>query len=344
MKTLIILLLALVAATGSGFAQNLIAVQNGGEPKFYTELDLAITNAQNGDTVYLPGGTFSLTVTIDKRLHIIGVGFNPDSKVTLPTILNGNFSLISGASSGSLTGVRCISAIRFAESITNYTVERVKSPRINFEQNESSYNIFKESIIGDINNSNKIKYNMYLNNIIEGQIGNLTNNAGPSEYCTYKNNLFLYRGFFDSNTSSTSTSIINVSNSLFENNIIMGDSIFFWTDYVHTFSYSSNTFNNNLFVDIFIPSDSYPCYKNLVKQTPNSIFVNEAGKDYHLQPNCPGKNAGKDGTDIGIYGGTFPWKEGSIPFNPHFQQVQVSPKTDTNGNLNVNIKVAAQER
>ncbi len=343
MKTLVIILLALVAATGSGFTQNLIAVQNGGEPKFYTELDLAITNAQNGDTVYLPGGTFSLTVTIDKRLHIIGVGFNPDSKVTLPTILNGNFSLISGASSGSLTGVRCISAIRFTESITNYTVERVKSPGINFDQNESSYNIFKESIIGYIHNGNNTKYNMYLNNIIEGQIGNLADN-GTSEYCTYKNNLFLYRGFHDSNTWYTSTSIINVSNSLFENNIIMGDSILFWNGYVHTFNNSSNTFNNNIFVDNFIPSDSYPCYKNLVKQTPNSIFVNEAGKDYHLQSSSPGKNAGKDGTDIGIYGGAFPWKEGSIPFNPHFQQVQVSPKTDANGNLNVNIKVAAQER
>ena len=58
MKTLVIILFVLVAAIGSGFSQNLIAVQNGGEPKFYKSLDEAVTNCVNGDTLYLPGGSF----------------------------------------------------------------------------------------------------------------------------------------------------------------------------------------------------------------------------------------------------------------------------------------------
>ena len=78
MKTFVIILLALVAATGSGFGQNLIAVQNGGEPTFFTELDSAIVNTQNGDTLYLPSGIFKLNQTIDKTLHIIGNGYHPD--------------------------------------------------------------------------------------------------------------------------------------------------------------------------------------------------------------------------------------------------------------------------
>jgi len=65
--------------------------------------------------------------------------------------------------------------------------------------------------------------------------------------------------------------------------------------------------------------------------------------DYHLKADSPGKNAGKDGTDIGIYGGSYPWKEGSLPFNPHYQKIQVAPKTDNQGNLNVNIMVKAQD-
>jgi hypothetical protein len=66
--------------------------------------------------------------------------------------------------------------------------------------------------------------------------------------------------------------------------------------------------------------------------------------DYHLKSTSVGVNAGRDGTDIGIYGGAFPWKEGSLTFNPHYQRINISPTTDNNGNLNVNIKVEAQER
>ncbi|MDP2234844.1 MAG: hypothetical protein Q8J88_00295 [Bacteroidales bacterium] len=41
------------------FSQNLIAVQNGAPASFYTSLALAITNASYGDTIYVPGGSFS---------------------------------------------------------------------------------------------------------------------------------------------------------------------------------------------------------------------------------------------------------------------------------------------
>ena len=66
--------------------------------------------------------------------------------------------------------------------------------------------------------------------------------------------------------------------------------------------------------------------------------------NFHLRPGCLGKNAGTDGTDLGIYGGSFPWKNGSLPPNPHIQTKNISSATDPIGNLNVNIKVKAQER
>lgn len=64
--------------------------------------------------------------------------------------------------------------------------------------------------------------------------------------------------------------------------------------------------------------------------------------DFNLQIQSPGINAGTDGTDIGIYGGAFPWKEGSIPINPHIQTKTISSTTDPSGNLPVNIKVMTQ--
>jgi hypothetical protein len=88
MKTCVFILLALVAATSSSFAQNLIAVQNAGTPSFFLMITEAIESAQDGDTIYLPGGSFG-DCNINKRLYLVGVGHHPDS--TNAT----NFTLLS---------------------------------------------------------------------------------------------------------------------------------------------------------------------------------------------------------------------------------------------------------
>ena len=56
LRTIIYILLIFV--TLFSYGQDLIAVQNGGTPSFYEDLQLAITIAQAGDTLYLPGGSF----------------------------------------------------------------------------------------------------------------------------------------------------------------------------------------------------------------------------------------------------------------------------------------------
>lgn len=84
----------------------------------------------------------------------------------------------------------------------------------------------------------------------------------------------------------------------------------------------------------------------------NTLFVNYTSPlditkiytyDFHLAANSPYKNGGRDGKDIGIYGGMFPWKAGSVPFNPHVQVKQISPTTDVTGKLQVKIQVQAQD-
>ena len=84
-------------------------------------------------------------------------------------------------------------------------------------------------------------------------------------------------------------------------------------------------------------------------QSEDLIFIDPQGftynmkNDYRLRDSSPGKNAGKDGTDIGIYGGRYPWKDGGLPVNPHIETYDIAGKTDSIGNLRVKIKVAAQE-
>lgn len=54
MKSLFFSISITLTLLSSGtYAQNLIAVQNGGIPPFYVQLDSAITFAQYGDTIYI---------------------------------------------------------------------------------------------------------------------------------------------------------------------------------------------------------------------------------------------------------------------------------------------------
>jgi len=337
MKTLVIILLALVAATGSGFAQNLIAVQNGGEPTFYADLDAAIVNAQNGDTLYLPSGIFKLNQTIDKTLHIIGNGYHPDISTApgLTYIIN-EIIITEGASNGSITGVLINYRIWAAQgNTTNYSVSRCFTNSI---EGNFSGSVFSENIIKNNFWINGTECSFF-NNIIESSISNFP----QLSYCTYKNNLFLGETFF----ASGWTVPVYTDHSIFENNIFLATN-------VNPISIcSQSVFRNNLFVYNWEGPDNQSYWfgsGNMVNVSKENIFVNQSGNAfdyaqvYHIKDSSPGKNGGVDGTDVGIYGGIYPWKEGGLPFNPQIQVAKIAGTTNANGNLNVNIKVAAQER
>jgi hypothetical protein len=115
----------LMLIAGGANAQNLIAVQNGGNPEFYIKLDSAIVHAQNGDTIYIPGGIFPLTITINKMLHLMGVGYHADSTIaTKYTFISGNLTINSNGSNGSITGVSLSGSINSDINVINYLVKR----------------------------------------------------------------------------------------------------------------------------------------------------------------------------------------------------------------------------
>ena len=104
MKRTILLPLLLFAL--HSFAQRTFVRQNG-TPSVYYQIDSVFLTAQNGDTIYLPGGAFQIgTLYIDKKLVIIGAGHYPDSTLaTYATTLNGYITLKNGASLGSISGI-----------------------------------------------------------------------------------------------------------------------------------------------------------------------------------------------------------------------------------------------
>ena len=354
-STHLVLITVLLLITTTAHAQNLIAVQNSNTPSFYTSLDTAIVHAANGDTIYIPGGNFALNTNISKRLHIIGVGYHPDSTlVTNPTNIMNSLFLITGASGGSLMGVKLNGDLQFGTTsengnITNYTLARCYVGCVYSLSNLSTKNLFYENVLTSSGNGRYMSVNMssaesnyFYNNIITGGYGGMDAFTvyGIGNGSIFKNNIFI--------NNASRGDLVSANYSVFENNIFSSSGLFH-----PNYPVSNNIFNNNLIATsngyYFGSNWNNTGINNIFEQPETSIFVNKTSnsfdytQDYHLQPTCPGKNAGKDGTDVGIYGGLYPWKAGSIPSNPHIQTMKIAPQTDANGNLNVNIKVKAQD-
>ncbi len=337
MKRIFVLLILILSVEMMLSAQNLIARQNNSAPVFYTKLDSAILNAQDGDTLYLSGGGFSANIPISKRLHLIGAGHNPDStNATIATFISTNLRLQNGADGGSMTGVSLGTySVWFEFGCINYFISRCI---VSVSASQPVKNlIISENIIKSLQNfSLGSNNNLFSNNIIEGKPVLGTNTV-------FKNNLFLSDRLFGAPYQAF---VMYVTSSIFDNNI------FLCWDWDNSTTYvTGNTFRNNLFVSgIDFNSGNNLGSGNIINQPAESIFKYQSGtlydykQDYHLKESSPGRNAGTDNKDIGIYGGQFPWKEGSVPFNPHISTLKIEPKTDPNGNLKVNVTVSAQPR
>lgn len=341
MKKILILISLFTAIMFCAHSQNTIAVQNGGEPTFYSLLSSAFANAQSGDTIYVPGFAYTLgTLNIDKEIHVIGTGHNPDSTTaTGITYLEGLFILNDGADNSSFTGFNLGGAVITGTSglnddVDNISISRCKTGTIALSRLSTNWKITENVIGSDLyggyeSSIDEGVHNNYIaNNIIQGS----TYGFGPNT--TISNNIFLNDG--------TYLIISDIESCLISNNVFLniGTTIY---DILNC------TFNNNLFVTSFTLPGGCIGFNNIANQSPSSIFINQSGDafsythDYHLQSSSPGNNAGTDGTDIGIYGGAFSWKEGSIPYNPHIQSKVINSLTDLSGNLLLNIKVEAQD-
>jgi len=335
MKTKFTLLLLLIIAAIGAKAQNLIAVQHAGKPTFYTKLPDAITGALAGDTVYIPGGSFD-AIAISKKLCLVGVGANPDStKIGGKTIVS-SLELDAGADNGSLTGIYSLGGITVGANINGYTISRCYINLLTANTSTSTF-LIKENIINNIVSTNADYWNLS-NNIFTGTVqglvlSNVKNNlflsSGTQLYSNsgvIENNFFLY---LSGNYSEGGPGY-----NFFYNNINAGvnsDGSYLAVSLNH--DQGSNNFFDGIGLTTLFPTSSSYNY--------NTDGIYEI--NFNLPAGSKYKNAGTDGTDIGIYGGAYPWKPGSLPPNPHFQSINIAPTTDASGNLKVQITVAAQD-
>lgn len=291
---------------------------------FYT-IDSAYTAAVDGDYMYIPGGVFSFGSSINKRIHIIGAGYRLDSAlITNTTQIAGNIVLGANASGSSFEGMYLTGNISgpTATALQNLTFKYLHFGSIALKMSNSllrscivrtgsqNTNIFYSGIDNEISNCYIADIAQLSNSVIQNCVGIYY--ANNNVLNLYKNNIF------DRYPGAISSGAIGSGNSLIYN--------------VYTTNCSAYCI-----ASIFAA--------NNISMTEAAVFANGSlsTTNMHLLPTSAAMTAGENGTEVGVYGGLFPFKEGGVPSNPHIYQKTISASTDVNGQLPVQIKARAED-
>jgi hypothetical protein len=301
--------------------------------------------AVNGDTIYLPGSAHYSGITVSKKLVIIGTGINPDSTTaTGRSLIESDMYFAAGSDGSVLEGIYTGNNIHFNSNtrINEVEIRRCYLSSIYIDGSFDTTHTCKREVIeqnvitGEIVCDNS-DYLIIRNNFIASRIRNINKNA------LIENNIFYYQVWGEYNGWHQYT-LYSVENSLIRNNIFMLPS-------AYSYCYIAGS-NNDVMNNIF-PSTGPACWSSNYTNNyegigTDTLFVGQTAvyssfdfsQNYHLK--SPSVFPGYANAGVGVYGGTIPFKEGSVPFNPHIMVKTIAPNTDNGGNLNINIKVKAQ--
>ncbi|MBI3500294.1 MAG: hypothetical protein HY063_00720 [Bacteroidetes bacterium] len=271
-------------------------------PGQFTNLQTAINSAAVGDTLYVHGGGTSYgNINIKKRLTLIGTGHNPQKAnpavAQFGIVQLDSLSNASGASGTKIIGFKLNEVLGYSGGTKNVLVSR------NYFTSSSAAKINVTgsgwTIENNIINPTSVTVNNKANIVIRNNIFNAsTITISTSSTVVITNNIFFQ--------TSTASAFTNVSNALITNNIFSGST-------PHGTNVNANVFDNNITYQTAndsIPFGTNTGTGNFISQNPQ--YVNAPSNtfnysyDYSLAATSPGKNAGTDGTDIGVFGGPSP--------------------------------------
>ncbi len=295
------------------------------KPAQYPDIPQAIAAASAGDTIYVNGTQYTYSdINITKKLVLIGAGFSVANQFNLITAVNNiNFFKDAGVNDGSGT---VISGFKVANvgltsgslSINNIKMFRNQIGQINLQMiNWAIYNNVMTgqfpggSINGNNNSSNVVIQNNLFYNSSQNCISNFNQ---PSVVIDH--NLFIN---LNGNGNGAIGAISSIQFAIVTNNIFTSSS-----GTIVMGNITQCTFNNNISVSSNIssatPTNSFLANNNTGGNNQvgvNPLFTNvtdlnnyNATFNYRLQTGSTGHNAGTDGTDIGIYGGSYPFPSG----------------------------------
>lgn len=325
----------LISFSFAAMAQT-VALHRNGETQIFKGINSFVdanNAAQDGDTLYLSGHNFTAPASFDKSLKIYGVGHLEEvTTATGKTYVNGNFALKQGADNFLIEGIDFGNlSVENNKSVKNLTVKRCNiRGSITFTGTEhptEDFLLVGSVIHATINVQNTVR-TLISNNIIIAQIHNTIENI-------IKNNIFF---------SDFSSYTIVGSNNMILNNYFARNNRY---DKHYICSGNGNVCYNNVFshssADCGTNSDVQNDWYSVEMQ---DFFVSKNGVSYNLADDLhlqePEVYIGEDGTQVGIYGGMYPYKVDAIPVIPYIESVDIPHKVDENGNLPVKITVKAQ--
>lgn len=336
-------------------SQSVACIQNGGSTFDYSgNIHTIIGNATSGDTIILPGATYATTSTviIDKPLVIIGAGYYPDSTgATGQTVIDFNapfigFAIHTGADDFEMHGVEIQGTTRIGTSPNGSTtnVDNILFNRCYLGDVDLGVSVLGTPFSGATN----VKFRECIIDHISafGIAGGCT-----VDNCIITDDISGASGNFNI-TNSVLLIPSNFTSGSQNDNITYTNNIVTWGQVVMTLNESSTFIKTLLYLwapGSLIVGSNASTTGEVIETDISNVFI-DAGwnstythnEDFRLPPG-PYQTMGVGNQPVGITGGSFPWKVGRMPFNPHWQELFI-PGSASNGILNnVFIKAAAQD-
>jgi hypothetical protein len=365
MKKLFALFVALSVAGAYLHANVLTVCNNAYSPGQYTNLQTAINAANNGDSIYVEPSPIDYgTINIPKKLFLFGGGGDPytyqvNNNTQIDAATFTTQTLPPATSDGSQIEGFYVGSISINNNLSNITVMRnylnggvnIGGVDTNIVIVNNIFNNCQVYMTSSFNNDNSVLIaNNFFNNVNGSQAVfenngsqdqetgvQILNNimygnsitAGNSDIffrtlnnASVKNNIFYCAGGNNPPTFASGCSACDM-----ENNITYTESLV-----SQTLPDGNNTGTgnfNNIVATPFVAGGP-PAYTAIASYNLYSYNFNVIGT-YH--------NAGSDGTDVGIYGGPYPFPNfETITRLPQMRFLQISnPSVQPGGTLNVNV-------
>lgn len=300
----------------------------------FTTVQAAIDSdlVSNGDTILIEGSAQTYAgFDVDKRLVIIGSGYflNENPKTSLDgihSIIQGDANFNTG-SEGSV-----LSSVIFGSLNSGYGPD-IATNDITitncFLQNEIEIagnvsglwiikNYFNTQFIEYFNSSYKMQGLVLKNNIITNDAILSSTVQTPRTFAAVENNLFL--------------GSVNLTTSTYRNNI--------WLPLEsETISVTAGIKEYNLNISVDMGAEN----NNQVFTGTTQLYTGAGSTDgkWQIKEDSAFKNAGKDGTDPGPFGGANPYVLSGLPALPVIYEISTTGFGSTEDGLPVTIKVRA---
>lgn len=349
------LILLLITLTPGYLRGQVITKLHNGVSTFYydvNDLPNIVASALDNDTIILPGGPIACTdILVTKPLTFIGAGMLDDStqvtgRTVLTYIFNEPLNIQPGGSNSSFHGMDIQRDVMFGDGVSSITFERCAfNDFVLGEMNDVAASnvhlkhcLFRSGIASNGGSGSTLPQGLLVENcIIEGGIHFGANNIASAQVTQCI--------LLDMTTATNENAGVTFTNNIF-------------TRYAGLYSFNSaSTYACNLFC---MTTGTTLSWTGATDQggnigwqlTSNNVFVDvptysdyDEDYDYHLAIGSPGASLTCTLNEAGIYGGPFgaSWKEGGIPFNPHWVSFPASLGTSNGGVINVNFSGAAQQ-